>query len=209
MLTLQSSIAVRTSIVRAPRPMIGHTASQTTPIVRRYIAGKASEKEMDLSATDQESFLSKMTAFLTQSPANAIKKQLANLQAGSYDQDAVKAEVQQAIDDNKVVVFSWSFCPFCVRAKELLDEVGAVYTAIELDQMEGSDGSTNVLFTPGYKGNAYRAELAKMTDRTSMPNIFINGVSVGGCNDGPGITTLQGQGKLVPMLQEAGALKGA
>jgi hypothetical protein len=39
-----------------------------------------------------------------------------------------------------------------------------------------------------------------------MPNIFIKGACVGGCNDGPGVMTLQREGKLVPMLQEAGAL---
>jgi glutaredoxin len=47
---------------------------------------------------------------------------------------------------------------------------------------------------------------AQMTDRTSVPNIFISGQSVGGCNDGPGVVTLHSQGKLVPMLQAAGAL---
>lgn len=45
-----------------------------------------------------------------------------------------------------------------------------------------------------------------MTDRTSVPNIFIAGENVGGCNDGPGVMTLHGQGKLVPKLQAAGAL---
>ena len=45
-----------------------------------------------------------------------------------------------------------------------------------------------------------------MTDRTSMPNIFIGGVAVGGCNDGPGIATLAREGKLDAMLRGAGAL---
>jgi glutaredoxin 3 len=39
-----------------------------------------------------------------------------------------------------------------------------------------------------------------------MPNIFIDGKGVGGCNDGPGVATLQKQGQLVPMLKAAGAL---
>lgn len=35
----------------------------------------------------------------------------------------------------QVVVFSWSGCPYCKRAKALLDTTGARYTALELDQM--------------------------------------------------------------------------
>jgi glutaredoxin len=46
----------------------------------------------------------------------------------------------------------------------------------------------------------------RLTDRTSMPNIFISGKGVGGCNDGPGVATLQKSGELVPMLKAAGAL---
>lgn len=46
----------------------------------------------------------------------------------------------------------------------------------------------------------------QMTDRTSVPNIWIKGQNVGGCNDGPGVMTLHKEGKLVPLLQAAGAL---
>ena len=40
----------------------------------------------------------------------------------------------------QVVVFSWSGCPFCKRAKAVLDSTGAKYTALELDQM--ADGAS-------------------------------------------------------------------
>lgn len=49
-------------------------------------------------------------------------------------------------------------------------------------------------------------ECFQMTNRTSMPNIFIKGKSYGGCNDGPGVTTLDNQGQLIPILKQAGAL---
>jgi hypothetical protein len=39
-----------------------------------------------------------------------------------------------------------------------------------------------------------------------MPNIFIKGQGVGGCNDGPGVLTLKKNGQLMPMLKAAGAL---
>lgn len=59
----------------------------------------------------------------------------------------------------------------------------------------------------GDEGMQIRAELAKSSSRTSMPNIFIGGEGVGGCNDGPGIMTLNKQGQLTPMLQKAGAMR--
>ena len=117
----------------------------------------------------------------------------------------------------QVVVFSWTRCPFCLNAKALLDDIGAKYIAVELDKMDD--------------GNAIRAQLAEVrylsdncliqmpccsdcvtwigmqiTNRTSMPNIFIQGKSYGGCNDGPGVVTLQKQGKLDTLLKQAGAL---
>lgn len=45
------------------------------------------------------------------------------------------------------MVFSWSGCPFCKNAKALLSDVGAQFTAVELD-------------TLGAEGKAIRAELA-------------------------------------------------
>ena len=47
---------------------------------------------------------------------------------------------------------------------------------------------------------------AQMTDRTSVPNVFIAGKTYGGCNDGPGILTLHKEGKLQQLLRDAGAL---
>ncbi len=76
------------------------------------------------------------------------KKALARAQAGSYDRTAARASIDAAIASNAVVVFSWSGCPFCRRAKALLDDVGATYTAFELDTMAD--------------GRALRAELAEV-----------------------------------------------
>ena len=48
----------------------------------------------------------------------------------------------------QVVVFSWTRCPFCVKAKRELDSMNAKYLAVELDTMGD--------------GNAIRSELAKV-----------------------------------------------
>lgn len=59
-------------------------------------------------------------------------------------------------------------------------------------------------------GNAYRAEMAELINRTSVPAIWINGVFIGGCNDGgengQGIAQLESSGKLDGLLREAGAI---
>lgn len=39
-----------------------------------------------------------------------------------------------------------------------------------------------------------------------VPNIFIGGRGVGGCNEGPGLLPLYRAGQLAPMLRDVGAL---
>lgn len=51
------------------------------------------------------------------SPANNVKQAIAKAQAGDYDEAQVAARLQSYIEDNTVVVFSWTSCPFCKKAK--------------------------------------------------------------------------------------------
>lgn len=44
--------------------------------------------------------------------------------------------MDDALKDNKVVVFSKSWCPYCTMAKEALNETGVSYKLIELDMKE-------------------------------------------------------------------------
>ncbi len=50
-----------------------------------------------------------------------------------------------------------------------------------------------------------RTELAKIVGKTSVPQGFVNGIPIGGCNDGPkpwhGILPLLNSGKLEKALQ--------
>lgn len=118
--------------------------------------------------------------------------------AGQYDAQAVNAFIDAQIAGNRAVVFSWTTCPYCVKAKAALQETGAKFEAIELNTL------------PDGKGKAIKAELAKRTGRTSVPQVWIGGEFVGGCNDGPkpgfGIVPLKASGQLQTMLKAAGAL---
>lgn len=120
------------------------------------------------------------------------KLEVAKVLAGDYDKAALRAKINEKVTA-PVVVFSQTSCPYCKKAKTLLEEVGAKYTVVEVD-------------TLGAEGYAMRAELADMTGRASVPNIFIGGKSVGGFTDGPGLETLNKEGKLAGMLKEVGAL---
>jgi glutaredoxin 3 len=81
-----------------------------------------------------------------------------------------------------VEIYTWSTCPFCIKAKQLLDRKGVEYTEISVDGDE-----------PG------RAAMADRGDgRKSVPQIFINDQHIGGCDD---IHALDRQGELDRLLQ--------
>lgn len=81
-----------------------------------------------------------------------------------------------------VEIYTWSTCPFCIRAKALLDRKGVEYTEYCIDGDE-----------------AARAVMAKRANgRRSLPQIFINDRHVGGCDD---LHALNAEGKLDSLLQ--------
>lgn len=79
-----------------------------------------------------------------------------------------------------ITVYSSNYCPFCIRAKQLLDSKGVNYNEIRVD------GKPDV-----------RAEMARLAGRTSVPQIWINGTHVGGCDE---LVALERSGKLDTML---------
>ncbi|XP_066997444.2 thioredoxin reductase 1, cytoplasmic [Anabrus simplex] len=92
--------------------------------------------------------------------------------------------VDSIIAENKVVVFSKSFCPFCKKVKALFDELKVIYECLELDLM-------------GDEGHILHQDLIKKTGQTSVPNIFINGKHIGGCDK---TLALHADGTLQTML---------
>ena len=83
----------------------------------------------------------------------------------------------------RVEIYTTMLCPFCWRAKKLLEERGVTYQ--EVDVM--CDGSL-------------RNEMRQRAGgRTSVPQIFINGQHVGGCDE---LYALDRAGKLKPMLEQ-------
>merc|ERR1712230_159215 len=100
---------------------------------------------------------------------------------------AAKQKAQQIIDDNSVVVFSKSYCPYCRASKSLLNEKHAKYFLMELDEVDD--------------GAAIQDALEEITGQRSVPNIFIAQKHIGGNSD------LQSKkGQLDDLLKSAGAI---
>lgn len=116
----------------------------------------------------------------------SFKQFVADIVAGNeYDTEVTKDTIQQFIASDTVTMFSFTTCPFCRRAKDVLDDAKISYKALELDEL------------PGNEGNEIRAQLGKLTRRTSVPCIFVNEECIGGCNDGtPGLLPLLESGEL-------------
>ncbi len=84
----------------------------------------------------------------------------------------------------KVEIYTTMICPYCSRAKQLLEQRGATYD--EIDVM--CDGKLRDHMR------------ARTGGRTSVPQIFINDRHVGGCDD---LYALDRAGKLKPLLEQA------
>ncbi|ARU90178.1 glutaredoxin 3 [Pseudomonas sp. M30-35] len=81
----------------------------------------------------------------------------------------------------EVVIYSSDYCPYCVRAKQLLVNKGVAFTEMRVD------------------GNsALRAEMTRKAGRTSVPQIWIGETHVGGSDE---LHALERAGKLDALLK--------
>jgi glutaredoxin 3 len=81
-----------------------------------------------------------------------------------------------------IEVYTKDYCPYCVKAMNLLRQKGVDFTEIDI---------TN--------DTVRQAEMmTRAAPRRTVPQIFINGTSIGGCDD---LYALDGQGKLDELLR--------
>ncbi|KAI8353225.1 glutaredoxin [Blakeslea trispora] len=99
---------------------------------------------------------------------------------------SIRELVKRTIADNKVMVFSKSYCPFCIGAKDLLDDLNVTYKAIELNDHQD--------------GEAIQQALAELTQQKTVPNIFIAQRHVGGSD---ALKAAHQSGQLTQWLKEA------
>ncbi|KAJ2961279.1 hypothetical protein NQ176_g11013 [Zarea fungicola] len=107
----------------------------------------------------------------------------------SQDVAMASQKAQKLIDENPVMVFSKSWCPYCKATKSLLSSLDVDFKTVELDQE--SDGA------------AIQDALEGISGQRSVPNIYISKKHIGGNSD---IQSLNNSGKLKSLLAEAGAI---
>ncbi|KAM3161135.1 Glutaredoxin domain-containing protein [Lachancea thermotolerans] len=96
-------------------------------------------------------------------------------------------EYQYILANRPMIVFSKSRCPFSKKLKDLLAkefEFSPSYMVVELDKHE--------------HGAELQKHIGSLTGRSTVPNVIINGVSRGGCDD---FEKLQEKGELLSSLK--------
>jgi glutaredoxin 3 len=81
-----------------------------------------------------------------------------------------------------ITIYTKGWCPYCSAAKDLLRRKGAAFEEIDVERVAGA-----------------RAEMIqKAGGRSTVPQIFVGGRHVGGCDD---LYALDGRGELEALLQ--------
>jgi glutaredoxin 3 len=84
----------------------------------------------------------------------------------------------------RIEIYTTPWCGYCARAKALLERKGAAFQ--ETDVMEDA---------------TKRAEMRERSQRTTVPQIFINGQHIGGSDE---LAALEQAGKLDALLNQPG-----
>jgi len=71
--------------------------------------------------------------------------------------------------ENPVIVYSKTYCPYCSEVKALFTKLNVAAKVVEIDTLADAD--------------AVSAALADVTGRRTVPQVFIGGEHVGGCDD--------------------------
>ena len=80
-----------------------------------------------------------------------------------------------------VEIYITKVCPYCVRAKRLLDKKGVTYREIDVS----------------HDHDLLESMVERAGGRQTVPQIFIDATHVGGCDD---LYALEADGKLDPLL---------
>ncbi|CAO3627015.1 unnamed protein product [Cunninghamella blakesleeana] len=80
-------------------------------------------------------------------------------------------EINTLITTHQLIVFSKSYCPYSKKAKEILNsfQYKVPYHILEVDQRDDASEIKQIL--------------GEKTKRYTFPNIFVNGISIGGASE--------------------------
>ncbi len=83
----------------------------------------------------------------------------------------------------KVEIYTWRYCPFCIRAKSLLNRKQIHFEEYQIDGDESARQSMAI----------------KADGRNTVPQIFINGKGIGGCDE---LHALENSNQLDALINE-------
>ena len=82
----------------------------------------------------------------------------------------------------KVEIYTWQYCPFCTRAKSLLNKKSIDFIEYKIDGDESA-----------------REKMSERANgRRSLPQIFIDNKGIGGCDD---LYSLEEENKLDSLIE--------
>ncbi|EEF28727.1 glutaredoxin-C3 isoform X1 [Ricinus communis] len=83
--------------------------------------------------------------------------------------NSASAFVQNLINSQTIVIFSKSYCPYCLRAKRIFNELHEQPYVVELDLRDD--------------GAQIQYVLLDLFGRRTVPQVFVNGKHIGGSDD--------------------------
>ncbi|CAG8972254.1 hypothetical protein HYALB_00001652 [Hymenoscyphus albidus] len=125
----------------------------------------------------------KMTAREAQAP----------LKEETKEEHEVEVELNSILKKSPIIIFSKSYCPHSKQAKDILLEKYLFDPApfvVELDKHE--------------LGAQLQAKLAELTKRKTVPNVLVNGISIGGGDD---MVEMDEKGTLIEQIKKFGQKK--
>ncbi|CAN6985854.1 hypothetical protein IGI04_000808 [Brassica rapa subsp. trilocularis] len=123
------------------------------------------------------------------SPLKKCLKQTCSVRAMSSSsfESGMEESVKKTVNDNTVVVYSKTWCPYCSEVKTLFKRLGVQPLVVELDEL-------------GPQGTQLQKVLETLTGQRTVPSVFVGGKHIGGCTD---TVNLNRKGELELMLAEA------
>ena len=116
-----------------------HQTTYNSKIFSKSIDSKP-EQQLVFSTNDdinQQTILKDMSAQDITKDWQPVEMQMQDVEVECDDPEKL---VQELIRKNEVMVFSKSYCPFCTKVKDMMDDMHIEHAEVELDKMEDDHG---------------------------------------------------------------------
>ena len=102
-------------------------------------------------------------------------------------EESIESFFNDLIKNHKIVIFSKTTCPFCAKVKDLFNSLHESYASLDLDEID--------------RGTEIRDFLFEKTGQKTVPNVYVNGIHLGGCDN---TYAAHSEGRLAKILNQSG-----